>query len=149
MINKVILVGNLTRDPELRSTPSGTNVLSFGIAVNERRRNPQNGEWEDRANYFDCTMFGTRAEALSHYLRKGMKVGVEGRLQWRQWEKDGQRRSKVDIIVNEVEFMSSRDGAAQGNGGGSSSSGYGQSNSYGSMPPVPPSDAYSDEDIPF
>lgn len=110
-INKVMLSGNLTRDPELRSMSGGDHVLKFGIAVNERRKNQQTGEWgEDRPNFFDCTMFGARAEAVSRFLSKGSKVAIEGRLQWHQWEdrETGQNRSKVDIVVNEIEFMSRR-----------------------------------------
>ena len=106
-INKVFLTGNLTREPESKATQSGTSVLSFGIAVNEKRRN-QAGEWEDVPNFFDCTLFGKRAESLANILAKGMKVSVEGRLRWAQWEKDGQKRSKVDVIVDEIEFMSAR-----------------------------------------
>ena len=104
-INRVIISGNLTRDAELRSTSGGTAVLSFGIAVNDRRRNPQTGEWEDYPNFIDCTMFGPRAEALSRYLAKGAKVALEGRLRWSQWERDGQKRSKIEVIVEEVEFL--------------------------------------------
>ena len=80
-INRVTISGNLTRDPELRATAGGTQVLSFGVAVNDRRRNPQNGEWEDYPNFVDCTMFGTRAEAVSRYLSKGSKVAIEAALQ--------------------------------------------------------------------
>lgn len=144
-INKVVLTGNLTRDPELRATPSGTSVLSFSIAVNDRRKNQQTGEWEDKPNYIDCTMFGTRAEAVSRILSKGTKVAVEGKLQWHQWEKDGQKRSKIDVIVNEIEFLTAR------NSDGESSSSAHPSSSAGftPTPPAPSADAYSDEDIPF
>lgn len=110
-INRVNISGNLTRDPELRATAGGTQVLSFGVAVNDRRRNPQTGEWEDYANFIDCTVFGTRAEALSRYLSKGSKVAIEGKLRYSSWERDGQRRSKLEVIVDEIEFMSSRDAA--------------------------------------
>lgn len=106
-INRVTISGNLTRDPELRATLGGTPVMSFGVAVNDRRKNAQTGEWEDYPNYIDCTMFGTRAEAVSRYLSKGTKVAIEGKLRYSQWEKDGQKRSKVEVIVDEVEFMSS------------------------------------------
>lgn len=111
-INRVNISGNLTRDPELRVTASGTQVLSFGVAVNDRRRNPQTGEWEDYPNFVDCTMFGTRAEAVSRYLSKGSKVAIEGKLRYSSWEKDGERRSKIGVIVDEIEFMSraGRDG---------------------------------------
>ena len=113
-INKVMISGNLTRDPELRETAGGSSVLSFGVAVNDRRRNQQTGEWEDYPNFIDCVVFGNRAEPLSRYLSKGTKVAVEGRLRWSQWEKDGQRRSKIEVIVDECEFMSrDRDGGGQ------------------------------------
>ena len=105
-INRVMLSGNLTRDPELRQTQGGMAVLTFGIAVNDRRRNAQTGEWEDYPNFLDCTLFGNRAQGVSPYLAKGMKVAVEGKLRYSSWEKDGQKRSKVEVIVDELEFMS-------------------------------------------
>lgn len=105
-INKVFLSGNLTRDPELRATASGTQVLEFGLAVNERVRNQQADAWEERANFFSCIVFGRRAEALSRYLAKGAKVSIEGSLRYSVWERDGARRSKVEVIVSELEFMS-------------------------------------------
>lgn len=105
-INRVMLTGNLTRDGELRVARTGTQVLTFGAAVNDRRRNAQTGEWEDYPNFFDCTLFGPRAEALRPYLLKGVKVAVEGRLRYSSWEKDGERRSRVTVIVDELEFMS-------------------------------------------
>ena len=107
-INRVIISGNLTRDPELRSTQSGTDVLSFGVAVNDRRKNSRTGEWEDYPNFVDCTMFGNRARSVSQYLAKGSKVAIEGKLRWSQWERDGQKHSKLEVIVDELEFMSSR-----------------------------------------
>lgn len=107
-INRVVVSGNLTRDPELRVTPGGTQVLGFGVAVNDRRRNQQTGEWEDYPNFIDCTMFGNRAEALSRILRKGMKVAIEGKLRYSSWKdkNGGVRRSKVEIIPDEVVLMS-------------------------------------------
>ena len=107
-INRVVVSGNLTRDVELRVTPGGTQVLGFGVAVNDRRRNQQTGEWEDYPNFIDCTMFGNRAEALSRILRKGMKVAIEGKLRYSSWEdkNGGGRRSKVEIIPDEVVLMS-------------------------------------------
>lgn len=107
-INRVVVSGNLTRDPELRVTPGGTQVLGFGVAVNDRRRNQQTREWEDYPNFIDCTMFGNRAEALSRILRKGMKVAIEGKLRYSSWEdkNGGSRRSKVEIIPDEVVLMS-------------------------------------------
>lgn len=105
-INRVNISGNLTRDPELRATTGGTQVLSFGMAVNDRRKNQQTGEWEDYPNFVDCTMFGSRAEKISRYLTKGCKVAVEGKLRYSQWERDGQKRSKLEVIVEEIEFLS-------------------------------------------
>lgn len=109
-INRVELTGNLTRDPELRSTASGTSVLSFGVAVSDRVKNPQTGEWEDRPNFVDCTMWGKRAESVSRFLSKGTKVAIEGKLRWSQWEdkNGGGKRSKLDVVVDEIEFMSQR-----------------------------------------
>lgn len=114
-INRAVVSGNLTRDPELRATPGGTQVLGFGIAVNDRRRNQQTGEWEDYPNFIDCTMFGNRAEALSRILRKGMKVAIEGKLRYSSWEdkNGGGRRSKVEIIPDEVVLMSQNPNSQQ------------------------------------
>lgn len=106
-INNVSITGNLTRDPELRATQGGTAVLSFGIAVNDRRKNAS-GQWEDVPNFFECVTFGNRATALSDILAKGMKVAISGKLHYSGWEKDGQKHSKVDIIANDVELMQNR-----------------------------------------
>ena len=100
-INMAVISGRLTRDPELRSTSSGTSVLNISVAVNERRKNAQD-EWEDYTNFIDCTMFGARAESLSHILSKGMLVCIEGKLRWSSWEKDGQKRSRINVIANEL-----------------------------------------------
>lgn len=105
-INRVIISGNLTRDPELKRTQGGTAVLKMGVAVNDRRKNPSTGEWEDVANFIDAVMFGTRAERVAQYLAKGTKVAIEGRLRYRAWEQDGQRRSQLEVVVDEIEFMS-------------------------------------------
>lgn len=134
-INRVNITGNLTRDPELRQTAGGTPVLSLGVAVNDRRKNSQTGEWEDKPNFIDCTMFGTRAESISRFLSKGSKVAIEGKLSWSQWEKDGQKRSKIEIIVDNVEFMSQRQES-------------GQQQMHGMPAPVVDASVY-DEDIPF
>ncbi len=122
-INRVTITGNLTRDPELRSTAGGMSVLKLGVAVNDRAKNQQTGEWEDRPNFIDCTMFGTRAESVSRFLSKGAKVAIEGKLRWSSWETpQGEKRSKVEVVVDEIEFMSSRDGGSgAGSGGGVSS----------------------------
>lgn len=107
-INRVTISGNLTRDAELRQTASGMAVLGFSVAVNDRRKNQQTEQWEDYPNYIDCSMFGTRAEKIAPYLSKGTKVAIAGKLRWSQWERDGQMRSKVEVIVDEIEFMSQR-----------------------------------------
>lgn len=107
-INRVVISGNITRDAELRQTASGMAVLGFSVAVNDRRKNQQTGEWEDYPNYIDCSMFGTRAEKIAPYLSKGTKVAIAGKLRWSQWERDGQKRSKIEVIVDEIEFMASR-----------------------------------------
>lgn len=106
-INHVAVVGNLTRSPELRNTQNGTAALSFGIAVNDRRKNAS-GNWEDVPNFFECVTFGNRATALGDILTKGMKVAIAGKLHHSSWEKDGQKHSKVDIIANDVELMQNR-----------------------------------------
>jgi len=106
-INKVFISGNLTRDPDMRTTQGGTAVMGFGVAVNDRRKNPSTGNWEDVPNYVDCVMFGTRASAISQHLGKGAKVSIEGKLRWHSWQdQDGNNRSKLDVIVDEIEFMS-------------------------------------------
>ena len=140
-INRVNISGNLTRDPELRSTAGGTAILSLGVAVNDRRKNPQTGDWEDYPNFVDAVMFGTRAEAVSRYLQKGSKVAIEGKLRYSSWEKDGQRRSKLEVVVDEIEFMSLGE-----QGGGYGGGGY--QPPLRPQAPAPVVDAY-DEDIPF
>lgn len=106
-INHVNISGNLTRDPELRTTAGGTNILSFGVAVNDRRKNPQTGAWEDVPNFVDCIVFGQRAEAVSRFISKGSKVAIEGKLRFSSWEtKDGDRRSKLEVVVDEIDFLS-------------------------------------------
>ena len=109
-INRVIITGNLTRDPELRALPSGSSVCELRIACNTRRKNGSTGEWEDKANYLDVTVFGGRAEAAVQHLSKGSPVGVEGRLDWQEWEaKDGSgKRQAVKIIANHLQFLGSK-----------------------------------------
>lgn len=111
-INHVVIAGNVTRDSELKQTSGGTSVLTFSVAVNESRKNPSTGEWEDRPNYFDCVMYGTRAEKLQRHILKGTKLAVSGRLNWRSWQsQDGSKRTKVDIIADNIEFMSRAENA--------------------------------------
>lgn len=107
-INSVAISGNLTRDAELRMTAGGAPVLGFGVAVNDRRRNPKTGEWEDVPNYIDCILFGKYAESMQPYLVKGAKVAVSGRLRYSSWEKDGQRRSKLEVVADHVETLAQR-----------------------------------------
>ena len=140
-INRVNISGNLTRDPELRSLPSGTPVLSFGVAVNDRARNQTTGNWEDRPNYVDCVVFGNRAEPLNRFLSKGSKVAIEGKLRWSQWQdkQTGSNRSKLEVVVDEVEFLSPRDQGQQQGGyqpSASQAQGY-QQPSY-AAPQAPP-----------
>lgn len=118
MINDVTIAGNLTRDIDLRQTQGGTTIANFGIAVNERVKNNQTGEWSDRPNFFNCVCFGRRAEGLAKVLRKGQKVAISGHLRHNQWENDkGEKRSNVEIVVDDVEFMSQRnDSQSQPNG---------------------------------
>lgn len=120
-INVVVITGNLTKDPELRSTGGGTPVCDLRVAVNSRRKSGQTGEWEDKPNYFDVTVWGAQGENCANYLSKGRPVAVEGRLDWSEWEaKDGSgRRQAVRIVANSVQFLGSRDGSGgNGNGGG-------------------------------
>jgi single-strand DNA-binding protein len=118
-INVVVITGNLTRDPELRSTQGGTSVCKMRVAVNSRRRD-QSGEWIDKPNYFDVTVFGAQGENCSNYLSKGRPVAIEGRLDWSEWDAtDGSgKRSKVEIVANSVQFLGSRDGSGGGGNGG-------------------------------
>jgi single-strand DNA-binding protein len=147
-VNRVFLMGNLTRDVEIRHLPSNTAVAQFGLAVNERYKD-RDGNWQERANFFDCEMFGARAEAFARFLHKGRPVFIEGRLRLDRWEdkSTGQPRSKVKVIAENFEFVDSKsDGGGGGGGGGgrpaqagAPSGGGGQS--YDEIPP--------DDDIPF
>ena len=117
-INRAIIVGNLTRDPELRTTPGGTSVCKLRVAVNERTKDPATGQWGDRTNYFDVTVWGNQGESCAQYLSKGRPIGVDGRLDWREWEaQDGTKRQAVEIIADTVQFLGSR-GEGGGDGGG-------------------------------
>ena len=106
-INRVCITGNLTRDPEMMATQSGTQILRLGVAVNDRWRNPQTQQWEDRPNYIDCVLFGNRAQGVAPYLHKGSKVSIEGKLRWSQWQDrdTGKNRSKIEVVVDEIELM--------------------------------------------
>ncbi len=153
-MNVVVITGNLTRDPELRSTGSGMPVCDMRVAVNSRRKDGS-GEWVDKPNYFDVTVFGAQGENCSTYLSKGRPVAVEGRLDWREWEaKDGSgKRQAVSIIANSVQFLGSRD---SGGGGGEAQAGN-RYNAQSDVPadtsdfdsPEPAAVGASDDDIPF
>lgn len=150
-INRVVISGNLTRDPEWRGT--ARNALSLGVAVNDETKNQQTGEWEERPNYVDCVIFGNRAAALERYLEKGTKVTIEGRLRYSSWETaDGQKRSKLEVVVDEIEFSN-----RQGDTGGQRQQRPAQRRqpaapgayqpTLDSARPAQPSDVY--DDIPF
>jgi single-strand DNA-binding protein len=113
-INRVVLTGNLTRDPELRALPSGTSVCNLRVACNTRRKD--GNEWVDKPNYFDVTVWGAQGENCATYLSKGRPVAIDGRLEWREWQdKEGNKRQSVDIVADSVQFLGSREGG-EGNG---------------------------------
>ncbi len=114
-LNQVTLMGNLTRDPELRQTPTGQNVTSFSLALN-RNYKDSSGEWKEVTDYVDIVCWGPLAERVAQYMSKGRRCLVQGRLQSRSWEQDGQKRSKVEVLANDVTFLDSRGG---GDGGDS------------------------------
>jgi single-strand DNA-binding protein len=151
-INRVVLTGNLTADPELRSLPSGMSVCSLRIACNTRRKDGASGEWVDKPNYFNVTVWGAQGENAARYLSKGRPVAVDGRLEWREWEaQDGAKRQAVDIIADSVQFLGSRDDAS---GGGFASNGAPQGGDVpvdnGDFQPAPAGvGASGDDDIPF
>ena len=154
-VNVVVLVGNLTRDPELRATGGGNSVCSLRVAVNDRVKDPTSGEWGDKPNYFDVDVFGAQGERCAQYLAKGRQVAVEGRLRWREWEsQDGQKRQAVSVVANNVQFIGPRDSGGQGGGWSGPSAGQaGQGAGAGFTGPSPePSKgdfSEPDDDIPF
>lgn len=152
-INRVIVTGNLTRDPELNNLPSGTAVCDLRIAVNGRRKDNQSGEWVDKPNYFNVKVWGAQGENAARYLAKGRAVAVDGRLDWREWEdQQGNKRQSIDIIADTVQFLGGRDDASSGGNGGFSpstgqSSGVDQSDFQAAGVGSP--SAPADDDIPF
>jgi len=160
-INRVVLTGNLTSDPELRSTNSGMALCKLRVACNTRRKD--NGEWVDKPNFFDVTVWGTQGENCARYLSKGRPVAIDGRLEWREWEakEGGGKRQAVDIVADSVQFLSSpRDdaGSGGGNGGGGFSGGSDIPVDTSDYAPAPAavgggngsgSGATGDDDIPF
>ena len=143
-INRVVLVGNLTRDPELRHTPSGTAVCSLRLAVNSRRKD-QSGQWVDKPNYFDITVWGQQGESCAQYLSKGRPVAVDGRLEWREWDaQDGSKRQAVEVVADSVQFLGGRDDGGGGGGGQfipQQTGGQAGADDFASSP--------ADDDIPF
>jgi single-strand DNA-binding protein len=154
-INRVVLTGNLTADPELRSLPSGMSVCSLRVACNTRRKDQASGEWVDKPNYFNVTVWGAQGENAARYLTKGRPVAIDGRLEWREWEaQDGTKRQAIDIIADSVQFLSSREDAS-GGPFGDRSAGNGAMQG-GDIPvderdfqPAPVAAGVGDEDIPF
>jgi len=141
-INRVVLVGNLTRDPELRHTPGGTPVCSLRVAVNDRKRD-ESGNWVDAPNYFSVSVFGNQAESCAQYLSKGRPVGVDGKLRWREWQaQDGSKREAVEVVADSVQFLGSR-GDGDDGGGGNQFVPAGAQQESADFP------AAADDDIPF
>jgi single-strand DNA-binding protein len=141
-LNRVTLVGRLTRDPELKHLPSGTPVLEMGVAVNGRQQDDA-GNWIDKPNFFDVKVFGNQAEMLSQHLSKGRRIGIDGRLDWRSWEaQDGGKRSKVDVVAQNVQFLDSRQ---DGEGGGQ----YVPAGAAAGAGDDFPTSPAADDDIPF
>ncbi len=151
-LNRVTLVGRLTRDPELRHTAGGDPICSMRVAVSSRSRD-ENGGWGDKSNYFDVVVFGRQAETASNYLAKGRRIGIDGRLSWREWTaQDGAKRQSTEIVANDIFFLDSR--GEGGGGGGASSEGGGWSAPAGSDLPIDTTDMSpaapaGDDDIPF
>lgn len=151
-VNTVALTGNITRDAELNTTTtSGTSVLNFSIAVNDRRKNAQTGEWEDHPNFIDISVFGRRAEAIHTWCTKGAKVAIQGKLRQNTWvdKNTGQNRSRITIICDEIEFMQRRNNDGGGNGGGSYQAPAPQQSAPRQQPAPQPSAAEYDDDVPF
>jgi single-strand DNA-binding protein len=155
-INRVVLTGNLTRDPELRSLPSGMAVCSLRVACNTRRKNNSTGEWEDKPNYFDVTVWGAQGENCARFLAKGRPVAIDGRLEWREWTtQEGQTRQAIDIIADAVQFLGGRDemgGGGAGNGFSSRSDVPVDDSDFRQPAPAPSGGGNvgaADDDIPF
>lgn len=151
-INRVIITGNLTSDPELRSLPSGTSVCKLRVACNTRRKDGSSGEWVDKPNYFDVTVWGAQGENCARYLSKGRPVAIDGRLEWREWETpEGGKRQAVDIIADAVQFLGGRDDAAPGGGQGFTprSDVPVDTSDFATAPAGAPASAPPEDDIPF
>ena len=118
-INRVVLTGRLTRDPELRTLPSGMSVCSLRVAFSTRKKDPQTGDWGEKSNFVDVTVWGRQGENVAQYMQKGRQIALDGRLEWREWDdQNGQKRQTIEIIADNVEFIGGRDDAQGGGGGG-------------------------------
>src|SRR5215207_7366558 len=152
-INRVVLTGNLTRDPELRSLQSGMSVCSLRIASNTRRKDQASGEWQDKPNYFSVTVWGAQGENCARFLSKGRPVALDGRLEWREWQgQDGAKRESVEIIADSVQFLGGRDEAAigaTGNGFAPHSDVPADTSDFAPQPVGARPSAPADDDIPF
>jgi single-strand DNA-binding protein len=115
-INRVVIVGRLTRDPDLRALPSGVNVSSLRVACNSSRRETD-GSYTERPNFFDVSIYGASAESVSRYMRKGSRVALDGRLEWREWETDNQKRQAVSIVADTIQFLEGPGERAEDGGG--------------------------------
>lgn len=138
-INRVVLTGNLTKDADLKQTSGGMAIVTIRLAVNDRRKNASSGQWEDKPNYIDVVMFGSRGEAVSRFLTKGKQIAVEGKIRWSEWENQaGEKRSKIEVVADDVELLGGRGDAPSG------------SRSVASASVDAPADDFADgEDIPF
>jgi single-strand DNA-binding protein len=153
--NRVILVGNLTRDPELRYIPSGAAVSEIGLAVNERVK--RNEQWVEETVFVDVTLWGRTAEVANEYLSKGAPVLIEGRLKLDTWEKDGQKRSKLRVTAEKMQMLGGRDGAGGGGGPRGASRPASRSGGGGGAPEYDdevhsssaPGPGFPDDEIPF
>ena len=146
-VNRVVVSGNLTRDPELRQLPGGSSVCKLRIAVNTRKKDRDTNQWNDVPNYFDVTVWGAQGENVAKYLQKGSPLLIDGRLEWREWQaQDGTNRQAVEIIAENTQFIGGRDGGGggqAGSGGGGSEFAPGPDRGLQSVP------AADDDDIPF
>jgi single-strand DNA-binding protein len=149
-INVVVVTGNLTKDPELRSLPSGTSVCEMRVAVNSSRKD-ESGNWVDKPNYFDVTVWGAQGENCATYLSKGRPVAIKGRLDWREWEaQDGSKRQAVRIVADSVQFLGSRgDGGGGGNGAAIQAQSDVPADTSDFQSSEPAAVGTSDDDIPF
>jgi len=153
-INRVIITGNLTRDPELRSLPSGMSVCSLRIASNTRRKDGPSGEWVDKPNYFSVTVWGAQGENCSRFLSKGRPVAIDGRLEWREWQgQDGAKRESVEIVADAVQFLGGRDEAGTGGGANNGFAPHSDvpadTSDFAPQPVGARNSAPADDDIPF